>query len=338
MTFRQIYDRIIVLRKKEERKMKLSLIIPCYNEEGSLTPLYNELIRVSKEMSSYDFEYIFVDDGSKDKTLEIIKDLAKNDERITYIAFSKNFGKESAMYAGFCNATGDYVAVMDADMQDPPALLPKMVEILESGEYDSVATRRVDRKGEPPVRSLFANIFYMLFKRVSNVSIVSGARDFRLMKREMVDAIVAMCEHNRFSKGIFGWIGFKTYWLPFENVERVAGQSKWSFWKLFKYSFDGICAFSDKLLYLPFYLSLFLALVSTAPLAYFIYFCATFGFWMGYPALACSLILFTILAIGTLLFLCLGILGAYVSKIHGDTKGRPHYIVAQTNKKDVVRK
>lgn len=301
-------------------------------------PLYNELTRVSQEMSSYEFEYIFVDDGSKDKTLSVIKDLSKNDGRVTYIAFSKNFGKEAAMYAGFCNSTGDYVAVMDADMQDPPSLLPKMVEILESGEYDSVATRRVDRKGEPPVRSLFANMFYMLFRRVSNVSIVSGARDFRLMKREMVDAIVSMCEHNRFSKGIFGWIGFKTYWLPFENVERVAGKSKWSFWKLLKYSFDGIFAFSDKLLYLPFYLSGFLGLTSTAPLAYFIYYWATHSFWMGYPAMTASLILFSILAIGSLLFLCLGILGAYVSKIHGEVKGRPHYIIAQTNKKDVVRK
>ncbi len=318
--------------------MKLSLIIPCYNEEGSLAPLYNELIRVSKEMADYDFEYIFVDDGSKDNTLSIIKDLAKNDNRITYIAFSKNFGKESAMYAGFCNSTGDYVAVMDADMQDPPALLPKMVEILESGEYDSVATRRVTRKGEPPMRSFFANMFYRIFKRVSDVSIVSGARDFRLMKREMVDAIVAMCEHNRFSKGIFGWIGFKTYWLPFENVERVAGQSKWSFGKLLKYSFDGIYAFSDKALNLPFYLSGFLALASTAPLAYFIYYFITFGFWMGSPAITGSLILFSVLAIGSLLFLSLGILGAYVSKIYGEVKGRPHYIVAQTNKKDVVKK
>ena len=318
--------------------MKLSLIIPCYNEEDSLMPLYNELVRVRDEMSSYDFEYIFVDDGSKDNTLSIIKDLSKEDENVTYIAFSKNFGKESAMYAGFCNSTGGYVAVMDADMQDPPSLLPKMVEILESGEYDSVATRRLDRKGEPPVRSFFANMFYRIFKHVSNVSIVSGARDFRLMKREMVDAIVSMCEHNRFSKGIFGWIGFKTYWLPFENVERIAGHSKWSFWKLLKYSFDGIYAFSDKVLNLPFYFSGFLALASTAPLAYFIYYWATHSFWMGYPALTASLILFAVLAIGSVLSLFLGFLGSYVSKIYGEVKGRPHYIVAQTNKKDIVKK
>lgn len=318
--------------------MKISLIIPCYNEEDSIIHLYHELVRVSEDMPNYDFEYLFIDDGSKDKTLSIIDDLAKKDNRILYIAFSKNFGKEAAMYAGFCNSTGDYVAVMDADMQDPPSLLPKMVEIIESGEYDSVATRRVTRKGEPPVRSFCANMFYRIFKRTSNVSIVSGARDFRLMKREMVDAIVQMCEHNRFSKGIFGWIGFKTYWLPFENIERVAGKSKWSFTKLLKYSFDGIYSFSDSALNIPFYLSAFLALASTAPLAYFIYYWITFGFWMGAPAITGSLILFSVLAIGALLFLCLGFLGAYVSKIYNEVKGRPHYIVAQSNKKDVVKK
>ena len=318
--------------------MKLSLIIPCYNEQDSLSYLYEELVRVSESMPDYDFEYLFIDDGSKDKTLSIIEDLAQNDKRVVYIAFSKNFGKEAAMYAGFCNSTGDYVAVMDADMQDPPSLLPKMVQILESGEYDSVATRRVTRKGEPPVRSLCANMFYKIFKRASNVNIVSGARDFRLMKREMVDAIIQMCEHNRFSKGIFGWIGFKTYWLPFENIERVAGKSKWSFTKLFKYSFDGIFSFSDAALNIPYYLSAFLALASTAPLAYFIYYCITFGFWMGYPAITGSLILFSVLTIGALLFLSLGLLGAYVSKIYDEVKGRPHYIVANTNKKDVVKK
>ena len=318
--------------------MKISLIIPCYNEEQSLNPLYDELKRVSADMTDYEFEYIFVDDGSRDNTLSIIKGFAVEDERVNYISFSKNFGKEAAMYAGFCNSTGDYTAVMDADMQDPPALLPQMIEILQKGDYDSVATRRVNRKGEPPVRSFFANMFYRIFKRATNVSIVSGARDFRLMKREMVDAIVQMCEHNRFSKGIFGWIGFKTYWLPFQNIERVAGQSKWSFWKLFKYSLDGISAFSDSALKLPYFFAGLCACSSTAPLAYLIYYCIRYGFWMGNTAVIGSLILFSILAVGALGFLSIGILGSYVSKTYTEVKGRPHYIVAQTNKKDVVKK
>lgn len=318
--------------------MKISLIIPCYNEEQSLNPLYTELKKVSADMKDYEFEYIFVDDGSKDNTLSVIKGFASEDSRVNYISFSKNFGKEAAMYAGFCNSTGDYTAVMDADMQDPPSLLPQMVEILQSGEYDSVATRRVTRKGEPPVRSFFANMFYRIFKRTTNVSIVSGARDFRLMKREMVDAIVQMCEHNRFSKGIFGWIGFKTYWLPFQNVERVAGQSKWSFWKLFKYSLDGISAFSDSALKLPYFFSGVSACTSIASLAYLIYHSVKYGFWMSDPAIVGSLILFSLLAVGTLALLSLGVLGSYVSKTYNEVKGRPHYIVAQTNKKDVVKK
>ena len=196
---------------------KISLIIPCYNEEESLPPLYAELQRVTAEMTEYTFEMLFVDDGSKDKTLSILKEIAKSDDRVKYISFSRNFGKEAAMYAGFCNVTGDYAAVMDADMQDPPALLPKMMEIIKGGEYDSVATRRVTRKGEPKIRSFFANTFYKMMKKISDADIVDGARDFRLMKREMVDTIVSMSEDNRFSKGIFGWIGFKTYWLPYEK-------------------------------------------------------------------------------------------------------------------------
>ncbi len=318
--------------------MKISLIIPCYNEEQSLNPLYEELKKVSSEMADYEFEYIFVDDGSKDSTLSIIKDFSTSDNRVTYISFSKNFGKEAAMYAGFCNATGDYTAVMDADMQDPPSLLPQMIEILEKGDYDSVATRRVTRKGEPPVRSFFANMFYRVFNHTTKVNIVSGARDFRLMKREMVDAIVQMCEHNRFSKGIFGWIGFKTYWLPFQNVERVAGQSKWSFKKLFKYSIDGIFAFSDDALKLPYCFSGLSAFASIAPLAYLIYHWIRYGFSMGSTAITSSLILFSILALGSLAFLSFGIVGSYLAKVYGEVKGRPHYIVAQTNKKDVVKK
>ena len=224
--------------------MKISLIVPCYNEQDALPMFYNEVIK-TVENSNYQYELIFVNDGSKDNTLDLLKDFASQNKNVTYISFSRNFGKEAAMYAGFCNANGDYVAVMDADMQDPPSLLPDMIKIIETGEYDSVATRRVSRDGEPPIRSWFARKFYKLINKISDADIVDGARDFRLMKREMVDAIVSMEEHNRFSKGIFGWIGFKTYWMPFKNVERVAGETKWNFWKLFKYAIDGIINFSE---------------------------------------------------------------------------------------------
>ena len=318
--------------------MKISLIIPCYNEEASISPLYSELTKVSQEMKGYEFEFLFIDDGSKDSTLSIIKDLTKNDQRVNYISFSKNFGKEAAMYAGFCNADGDYVAVMDADMQDPPSLLPKMVEILEEGEYDSVATRRVTRHGESKIRSFFANWFQRVFNHTTDVKIVSGARDFRLMKREMVDAIISMCENNRFSKGIYGWIGFNTYWLPFENVKRVAGKSKWSFWKLLKYSFNGIISFSNRPLKIPFYFSALTGLASLAPLAYLIYHWSNWGFSMGSTGITSSLILFAILACATLGILSIGIVSQYIAKIYEETKGRPHYIVTQTNKKDVVNK
>lgn len=320
--------------------MKISLIIPCFNEETSITPFYDELNKVSLEMNKYEFEIIFVDDGSSDKTLSVIKSLAKNDERITYISFSKNFGKEAAMYAGFCNSTGDYTAVMDADMQDPPSLLPKMIEILESGDYDSVATRRVTRKGEPVLRSFFANCFYKIMKHASKVDIVSGARDFRLMKREMVDAIVSMCEHNRFSKAIFGWIGFKTAWLPFENVERVSGKSKWNFFSLFKYSIDGILGFSSAPLKISNFLGIILLLGSLTSLGFGIYEGVTAISQPAYNSqLFCLLIIIASVAfVGSITLFSLGFLGMYISKIYGEVKGRPHYIVAQTNKKDVVKK
>ena len=226
---------------------KLSCIIPCYNEEAALPYFLQEIRKVADNMSTtfqLDFEILFINDGSRDKTLQILRQAAQEDKRIRYISFARNFGKEAAMYAGFQNCTGDYAAVMDADMQDPPSLLPEMYQALQSGEYDSVATRRVTRKGEPPIRSFFARCFYKLINRISDADIVDGARDFRLMTRQMVDAILSMTEYNRFSKGIFGWVGFRTKWLPYENVERVAGETKWSFWKLFLYSLEGITAFS----------------------------------------------------------------------------------------------
>ena len=222
---------------------KISIVVPCYNEEEVLNIFYDEINKVSKQMNEYDFQFIFVDDGSRDNTLDIMKKLAEKDERVVFLSFSRNFGKEAAMFAGLSNADGDYVAIMAADMQDPPSLLPEMTAVIESGEYDSVATRRVDRAGEPPIRSFFARLFYKIINKISDADIVDGARDYRLMKRDMVDAIIEMNEYNRFSKGIFGWVGYKTKWLPFENVERAAGTTKWNFWKLLKYSLDGIINF-----------------------------------------------------------------------------------------------
>lgn len=320
--------------------MKISLIIPCYNEEESLLPFYTELNRVSNEMADYEFEMLFIDDGSRDKTLSILKDLASNDKRVKYISFSKNFGKEAAMYAGFCNSTGDYTAVMDADMQDPPALLLDMVKILESGEYDSVATRRQTRKGEPKIRSFFARAFYKIMNKISTLDMVDGARDFRLMKRDMVDAIVSMCENNRFSKGIFGWIGFKTYWMSYDNVERVAGQTKWSFKKLLKYSWDGIISFSNFPLKFATGCGILSFLASIPPLIFAIiqlFDGQRFNDLLSNP-LRFNTTLFIIFLVSGMILTSIGIVGQYISKIFNEVKGRPHYIVAQTNKEDIVKK
>ena len=284
-------------------------------------------------MPKYDFEFLFVNDGSKDKTLEILKMMAKEDDRVVYLSFSKNFGKEAAMYAGFCNAAGDYVAVMDADMQDPPALLPEMVTYLESGEYDSVATRRVTRQGEPKIRSFFARKFYKLINKISDADVVDGARDFRLMKREMVEAIVAMGEQNRFSKGIFGWIGFKTKWLPFENVERAAGETKWNFWKLFKYSLDGIFNFSNAPLQIASVIGLLFTFVSFIAIVLSVVRKAIWGDPVdGWPSLACI-----ITFIGGIQLFCMGIMGQYLSKTYMEVKKRPHFIIGETNGEDIKK-
>ena len=284
-------------------------------------------------MPKYEFEFLFVNDGSKDKTLEILKMMAKEDDRVVYLSFSKNFGKEAAMYAGFCNAAGDYVAVMDADMQDPPALLPEMVTYLESGEYDSVATRRVTRQGEPKIRSFFARKFYKLINKISDADVVDGARDFRLMKREMVDAIVAMGEQNRFSKGIFGWIGFKTKWLPFENVERAAGETKWNFWKLFKYSLDGIFNFSNAPLQIASVIGLLFTFVSFIAIVLIVVRKAIWGDPVdGWPSLACI-----ITFIGGIQLFCMGIMGQYLSKTYMEVKKRPHFIIGETNGEDIKK-
>lgn len=274
-----------------------------------------------------DFEILFINDGSRDKTLQILRRAAQEDKRIRYISFARNFGKEAAMYAGFQNCTGDYAAVMDADMQDPPSLLPEMYQALQSGEYDSVATRRVTRKGEPPIRSFFARCFYKLINRISDADIVDGARDFRLMTRQMVDAILSMTEYNRFSKGIFGWVGFRTKWLPYENVERVAGETKWSFWKLFLYSLEGITAFSTAPLAIASIAGILLCIVALLFVCVVLVKTLAFGDAVGgWPSMMC-----VILFLGGVQLFCMGILGQYLAKTYLETKKRPIYIVQETN-------
>ena len=312
--------------------MELSLIVPCYNEQEALPTFYKETTSIVQTMGM-DYEILFVNDGSRDNTLQLIKEFASTDEHVKYLSFSRNFGKEAAMYAGFCNVQGDYVAVMDADMQDPPALLPKMVELLLSGEYDSVATRRVSRAGEPIIRSWLARQFYKLINKISDADIVDGARDFRLMKRDMVDAIVAMSEYNRFSKGIFGWIGYRTYWLPFENVERIAGETKWSFWKLFHYAIEGIINFSQVPLNIASWFGCFMTVFSFIMLLFVVVRRLIWGDPVaGWASMVCIMIF-----IGGIQLFCLGIMGQYIAKTYMETKKRPHYIIAETNKEDFVR-
>ena len=306
--------------------MLISLIIPCYNEQEALPLFYKEASKVLSNMRC-DHEFLFINDGSRDGTLEIMKKLAAEDPHVFYYSFSRNFGKESAMYAGLCNARGDYVAVMDADMQDPPSLLPEMVRILETGEYDSVATRRTNRAGEPPVRSWFARRFYSLINRISDADIVDGARDFRLMTRDMKDAVLAMGEYNRFSKGIFGWVGFRTYWLPYENVERVAGETKWSFWKLFKYAIDGIISFSQT----PLSISSWFGILMTVFSFLLLIFIVLRRLIFGDPVAGWASTICVIIFIGGLQLFCLGIIGQYLAKTYMEVKNRPHYIVSDTN-------
>ena len=274
-----------------------------------------------------EFEYLFINDGSKDKTINVLRELAKRDERVKYVSFSKNFGKEAAMYAGLQKSSGDYIAVIDVDLQDPPELLVQMFQDLESGEYDCVATRRVSRKGEPPIRSLFAKLFYSMINKISKTEIVDGARDYRLMTRQMVDAILEVKEYNRFSKGIFSWVGFNTKWLEYENVERRAGETKWSFWKLLKYSLDGIVAFSTVPLSIASILGLLLCFIAFVLIIVIVVKTLAFGDPVaGYPSLMC-----VILFVGGVQLFCMGILGKYLSKTYLETKKRPIYLVKEEN-------
>ena len=304
---------------------KISLIVPCYNEESCLPAFDTEIAKTVEQMPEYEFEILYVNDGSSDGTLKLLQEFAGNRHYVRYLSFSRNFGKEAAMYAGFCNATGDYVAVMDADLQDPPHLLPEMVKILETGEYDSVATRRVDRAGEPPIRSFFARMFYKLINKISDADVVDGARDYRLMKREMVDVIVQMGERNRFSKGIFGWIGFRTYWYAFENVERAAGETKWNFWKLFKYSLEGIISFSQMPLSIASWMGVACTGISLLAILFIIIRRLVWGDAVqGWASNMCVMIF-----IGGVQLFCRGVIGQYVGKTYVETKKRPHYIVSE---------
>lgn len=306
--------------------MKVSIIVPCYNEEESLLFFYKEVIAILETLD-YDYEILLINDGSTDNTLSVMKEISIQNPHVFFFSFSRNFGKEAAMYAGFCNTHGDYVAVMDADMQDPPSLLPQMLEILKKGEYDSVATRRLDRQGEPVVRSWFAKRFYQIINKFSDADIVDGARDFRLMKRAMAESIVAMCEYNRFSKGIFGWVGFRTYWLPYKNVERIAGETKWSFWKLFKYAIDGIINFSQAPLSVASCFGVFMTFIAFVMLIFII----ARKVILGDPVQGWASMICAVIFIGGIQLLCLGIMGHYIAKTYIECKHRPHYIIAETN-------
>lgn len=306
---------------------KISVIVPCFNEEASLPFYKEEILKVMLQMSSEEFELLFINDGSKDTTLPLLKQYAAEDTRFKYVSFSRNFGKEAAIYAGLQHSTGDYVCIMDADLQDPPSLLPEMYDIVKNQGYDSVATRRVSRKGEPAIRSFFARMFYKIINRISDADIVDGARDYRLMNRAMVDAIVSMSEYNRFSKGIFGWVGFNTKWLEYENVERMAGETKWSFWKLFKYSIEGMTAFSVLPLQIASVFGVLFSTIAFIMIIVIIIRTLIFGDpTSGWPSMVCI-----VMMIGGIQLLCIGILGQYLSKTYLETKRRPIYIEKETN-------
>jgi len=324
---------------------KISVVVSCYNEEKALPLFYEEMERVRKKdfEGIVEFEYIFVNDGSKDNTpkniiitdldsrdntLKIIKELNQKDPKVRYISFSRNFGKEAAMYAGLEAAEGDYVTLMDADLQDPPALLKQMYDAIKNEGYDSVGTRRVTRKGEPPIRSFFARMFYKIINKMSNIEMVDGARDYRLMKRQVVDSIISLKEYNRYSKGLFSFVGFDTKWIEYENVERVAGETKWSFWKLFKYALEGITAFSTTPLIFSSIVGLIFCLVAFIAIIFIIVKTLVYGDpTAGWPSMACIIVFVS----GIQLF-TIGIIGQYLSKTYLEVKKRPIYIIKETEK------
>lgn len=304
-------------------KKMLSIVVPCYNEQDTINPYITRMMDIEKLLPNLTFEYWFVNDGSKDNTLEVLKKETASSNKYNYLSFSRNFGKESALYAGLEHARGDYITVMDVDLQDPPELLPKMVELIEQGEHDCIGTRRVTRAGEPKIRSFFAKQFYKIINKISDVEIVDGARDYRLMSRQMVDAILELKEYNRFSKGIFSWVGFDTHYLEFENIERVEGETSWSFWDLLQYSIDGTISFSEFPLKLSTILGFISFIASIIALIFIVIRALIFGDpTSGWPSLVCI-----ILALGGLQLLCLGVVGQYLGKTFLETKRRPIYIV-----------
>ena len=306
---------------------KISVVVSCYNEEKALPLFYKEIERVRKQdfENIVDFEYIFVNDGSKDKTLDIIKQLRAIDDKVRYVSFSRNFGKEAAMFAGLEASTGDYVTLMDADLQDPPRLLPEMFKAIKEEGYDSAATRRVTRKGEPPIRSFFARMFYKIINKMSDIEMVDGARDYRLMKRQVVDAIISLKEYNRYSKGLFSFVGFNTKWIEYENVERVAGETKWSFWKLFRYAIEGITAFSTTPLIFASVLGIIFCVISFLAIIFIIVRTLIYGDpTSGWPSLVCIIVFVS----GIQLF-SVGVIGQYLSKTYLEVKKRPIYIIKE---------
>ena len=315
-----------VERTWDIRMSLLSVIVPCYNEEESIAYFYSEFFKNDTFFrdKKIDVELLFVDDGSRDGTAAEVKKLHEADGRVHLLSFSRNFGKEAAMFAGLEHSKGDYVVIMDVDLQDPPSLLPQMFAGLEDG-YDSVATRRVNRKGEPPIRSFFARLFYKLMKKISRTEMMDGARDYRLMTRQMVDSILQMQEYNRFTKGIFGWVGYRTKWLEYENVERAKGETKWNFWKLLIYSLDGITAFSTAPLMLASFMGVLFAAFAVIMILFIIVRKLIFGDPVsGWPSLVC-IILFT----SSIQFFCIGIVGQYLAKTYMEVKKRPIYLVKE---------
>ena len=308
---------------------KISVIVPCYNEEETINYFYQKIVNVAAKLKKYEFEFLFIDDGSHDNTLKIIKELLIKDKRVKYISFSRNFGKEAAMLAGLEYSKGDYVTIMDADLQDPPDMLIDMLNIIKKEEYDIVGTRRVTRKGEPPIRSFFARCFYKIINKMSKLEMVDGARDYRLMTRQVVNSILSLQEYNRYSKGLFSFVGYKTKWLEYENVKRIAGETKWSFWKLFKYALDGIVAFSTTPLSLAAILGVIMCFVSFIAILVIIIKTLMFGDPVGgWPSMVCI-----ILFVSGIQLLCMGIIGQYLAKTYLETKKRPIYIIKETNNK-----
>jgi len=306
---------------------KISIIVPCYNEQEAIPIFYDVIIKTAEELTQVRMEFIFVNDGSKDNSLQEMKRLSELDARVKYVHFSRNFGKEAAMYAGLTYADGDYIAIMDVDLQDPPALLPEMYRIITTEDYDCVATRRVTRKGEPPIRSFFARCFYRMMHKLSKTDIVDGARDYRLMTRQFVQELLRLGEYNRFSKGLFGWVGFNTKWLEYENIERSAGETKWSFWKLLIYSIEGIVGFTTAPLALSALIGIFFCLVAFVFICFIIVRTVMFGDPVaGWPSMICIIVF-----LGGIQLFCMGILGEYLAKTYMETKHRPIFICKETN-------